>query len=258
MMQSQPQVFLTDYFGGKSVVLRSIPEDFFKPYSGFLTQFSGKWNPNLKHPNDPSGATKLGGWIFPKKNEAQVQQAVQQIQTGQVPQQQPVYSTQSSLNQGQTQTLLTLGSQQQPQNTLQQLMLSAAQARNMGNQSPITSAVPIGPLPTSGPLTTISLDPSGGTPLPPLTSHLAPQIPSVPLGYQQVTYVVIKPEVGQTLQFGIAGQKIPAKVKSAETNNGIVNQAVIVLPDGQETIIRLTGDQWSIPTFLQPHTISLQ
>lgn len=234
---AQPQISLNDYFGGKSVVLRAIPEDFFKPYSEFLTQFSGKWNPHLKHPSGQEGV-KLAGWIFPKTKEEQVRQAITQILSGSVPTQSRAPTP--GLSQGQVHTLNTLGAQP-PVNTLQQL-LSAAQARTMaqapaGNQSPVfTSSTPIGTLP-----------PVEGTP-----------VGTAPPGYQQVTYVVIKPEIGGTLQLMTNGQKVAAKVESVETQNGITNKAVIQLPDGQRTYIRLMNDQWLIPKFDEPHSISLQ
>lgn len=257
MMQTQPQISLDDYTA-KSIVLRAVPEDFFRPYSQFLSQqpLNGKYNPNLR---DPSGQGIKPGWIFPKTKEAQVRQAIQQILSGGVPAQEvTTYGSQSSLNQGQAQTLLTLGAQQpqSQQNSLQQI-LSAAQARNQAqarsqsqpvfeNQSPIfSSAIPIGNLPGLDSLTSVST-------------------PQVPPGYQQITYVVIKPEVGGTLQLSIAGQKVPVKVESAETNNGIVNQAIIQLPpdpqnpNGQRTMISLVGDQWLIKGYAQSHSISLQ
>lgn len=247
---AQPQVTLVDYFGGKSVVLRSIPTDYFKPYSEFLTGLTGKWNPYLK---DPSGQGTLGGWIFPKKNEAQVRQGVQQILTGQVPAQ-AVAATGSVLTTVQGQTLTTLGTQQpqpffqtqQPANTLQQL-LSAAQARNMaqtpaGGQSPsFIMATPVATLPTDNILAPLNQSPGAAPP-----------------GYQQITYVVIKPETGGTLQLTIGTQKVPVKVESVEVQNGITKQAIIQLPDGQRTMIRLVNDQWSIPGFTNAHTITLQ
>jgi hypothetical protein len=221
---AQPQISLTDYFGGKSIVLRSDPEDFFKPYSTFLTQFSGKWNDKLKNPTDTG---KLAGWIFPKTREDAVRQGLTQILSGQVPAQ-AVYTAPT-----QNQSLLTVSNP----TTLQQ-MLSTVQARTMGQSQPvfeIQNAVPVGPLT-----------------IPNVTTPLIPQ------GYQQVTYIAIKPVVGQTLQLNIAGQKIPVAVESVEVNNDITNQAIVVTPDGQRTMIRLNNDQWSIPNYQQGHSISLQ
>lgn len=231
----QPQISLNDYFGGKSVVLRAVPEDFFKPYSEFLTQLNGKWNPNLKHPNDPTGqqGLKLAGWIFSKAKEPQVRQAIQQILSGQVPAQPKAYAPTPGYSQGQ---MLN----NPPVNTLQQL-LSAAHGRSIsqippGSQSPVfTSAVPVGTLPQFG------------TP-----------VGTAPPGYQQVSYVVIKPEVNGTLQLTIGNNKIPVIVQSVETQNGITNKAIIQLPDGQKTYIHLMNDQWVIPKFDQPHSVSLQ
>ena len=66
----------------KSVVLRSNPEAYFKPYATYLTQASGKFNPALSHPTDPN--VRLPGWIFPGRSEPQVRQLVQQIVAGQI------------------------------------------------------------------------------------------------------------------------------------------------------------------------------
>jgi hypothetical protein len=241
-MQSQPQISLTDY-SPKSIALRVVPEDYFKSYKDFLISLGGSWNPNLKYP-DINGSGKLAGWIFPKTKQAQVTQGVQQILAGQV-QPQPVYN-QQTLSQGQNQTLLSLGVQQQPQQNTLQALLSQAQARNMGQageQSPISNAVPVQVLPTTGELPPI------------MTSQTQNQIPP---GYQQVTYIVIKPEVGLTLYLNIGVQKIPVLVQSVKVNNNIVNEAVIQLPDNQQTLIRLVGDQWTIPGYTQGHSISLQ
>lgn len=252
---AQPQVTLNDYFGGKSIVLRSVPEDFFKPYATFLMDLTGKWNPNLK---DPSGQGTLGGWIFPKTREIQVWQGIQQIISGQVPAQSaiPRAPTTGSLNPSQIQPLTTFSPQQpffqtqQSTNTLQQL-LSAAQARNMntkevlGTQSPtFSSSIPVATLPSPNFLFPV-------TELPGTVSPIQP-------GYQKVTYIAIKPETGDTLQLTLANQKIPVKVKSAEVHDGITNSAVIELPDGQTTMIKLTNDQWYIPRFDQVHSISLK
>ena len=273
MMQSQPQLSLNSYTE-KSIVLRSNPIDFFKSYSQHLTQLGGKWNPNLK---DPSGVGILGGWIFPKSKEAAVRNGVAQITSGKV---QPQASY-SSLNQGQAQTLSSLGGAdtlqqalygapqsqqansmqqvlaramaaqpqqqtyappivvQQPANSMQQL-LSRAQSNSMASEplsQVFTSAVPIGELPS--------------------VNNPNTSIPSVPHGYQQIVYIVIKPEVGQTLQLHYAGQKVPVVVEKVEVNNNITHEAIIRLPDGQATKIRLTNDQWSIPGYDQDNSISL-
>lgn len=258
----QPQLSLTDYFGGKSIVLRSLPEDFFKSYSQHLINLGGKWNPNLKA---PSGVGTLGGWIFPKSKEATVRNGLAQITSGHVQPQ----ATYSSLNQGQVDTLQQAIYGNQQQNSMQQIiaraqaqlqspvnnvftqqqtqpinnsvtpqsmnsmqqLLSRAQSQVMLNEEPaadvFSSAVPIG------------------------------EIPSVPQGYQQIVYVVIKPEVGQTLQLHISGQKIPVMVEKVEINNNVTNSAIIKLPDGQVTKISLTNDQWAIPGYEPTHSITL-
>lgn len=59
----------------KSVVLRSQPPDFFRPYSSYLTEARGRFNPHL---SDPSGG-KLPGWIFSNKEEAQVRQLIERL-----------------------------------------------------------------------------------------------------------------------------------------------------------------------------------
>lgn len=234
-MAQSPQVSLTDYFGGKSVVLRAVPEDFFKPYSDFLTGLGGKWNPHLKHPSGQEGI-KLAGWIFRKTDEAKIREAVNSILSGQVPvatRAQPLPTAMSAMG-------------AQPQNTLQ-LLLSSAQRRDMsqpvptGNQSPVFTPQSVPVMPPANILTPIN------------------QLPgAAPPGYQQITYVVIKPETGGTLQLTIGGQKVPVKVQSVETQNGIVNRAIIQLPDDQKTYIQLMNDQWIIPKYEQPHSISLQ
>ncbi len=66
----------------KSLVLRSNPPDYFKPYSAYLTQAFGKYNPALRHPTDPN--SRLPGWIFSNKQEQQVRQLVNQIISGQL------------------------------------------------------------------------------------------------------------------------------------------------------------------------------
>ncbi len=85
----QPQVIIKDY-SSKSVVLRAVPEDYFKPYSQKLTEVGGKWNPYLKEPQGSQNV--LGGWIFQKTKENEVKQLVNQILSGQVAQAPPKYS----------------------------------------------------------------------------------------------------------------------------------------------------------------------
>lgn len=251
-MAQQPEVSLNDYTE-RSIVLRSNPPDFFKPYSRFLTQVSGKWNPNLK---DPSRQGVLPGWIFPKSKQAQVQQAVQQILSGQIPAQSPVANT---LNQPQVQTLTMLS--QQPVNTLQNL-LSRAQAQSMSQAVPVGSTSPSFITPSVNPLTTApAIAPLVSLTAQPAANLLAPmeQLPgAAPPGYQQVTYIVIRPEQGQTLSLNVGTTKVPITVQSVQMEKGVVNQALVRTPDGQLTNIRLVNDEWIVPGYQQQHTISLQ
>jgi hypothetical protein len=103
-------------------------------------------------------------------------------------------------------------------------------------------------------------------PLVPLTQPastpnlLAPveQLPgAAPPGYQQVTYIVIRPEQGQTLSLNVGTTKVPITVQSVQVEKGVVNQALVKTPDGQLTNIRLVNDQWIVPGYQQQHTISL-
>ena len=262
MMQSQPQYSLTEYFGGKSLVLRSIPTDFFKPYSNHLTQAGGKWNANLK---DPSGVGVLGGWIIAKSKTAQAQSAITQIMSGQV-QAQPSYSS----NQGQTDTLQQAiygapmnSAQNSSANSMQQI-IARAQAQNVAAQQPqapmtansmqqILSRAQAQNMASQPSIEIIPL----ATPEIPSFNNIPSSIPSIPHGYQQIVYIVIKPEIGQTLQLHIAGQKVPVTVESVEVSNNITNEAIIQLADGQRTKIALTNDQWSIPGYDQANSISL-
>jgi hypothetical protein len=238
-MSQQPQVSLQDY-SEKAIVLRAIPADFFKPYSQYLVQVGGKWNRNLK---DPSGQGTLGGWIFPKTKQLQVQQAVQQIMAGQAPQ-----NTTTTLNQPEIQTF--------------QSLMSRIQAQHMSQESPSGSTPPIFNNTDLAPLVTAK----AVAPLVPLTQPastpnlLAPveQLPgAAPPGYQQVIYIVIRPEKGQTLSLNVGTTKVPITVQSVQVEKGIVNQALVKTPDGQLTNIRLVNDQWIIPGYQQQHTISL-
>lgn len=76
----QPQFDIRDYTD-RSIVVRANPTDALKQYSGMLTPFSGKWNPGLGA-TGPSDPNKVPGWIFPKKNEAQIRQLLGQISQG--------------------------------------------------------------------------------------------------------------------------------------------------------------------------------
>lgn len=230
----QPQVSLQDY-SEKAIVLRAIPADFFKPYSKYLVKVGGKWNNNLK---DPSGKGTLGGWIFPKTKQAQVQQAVQQIISGQVPAQTPQTATITS-NQPMS---------SQSTNTLQSL-LSRIHAQNMSQTSSDGSSSPT--FINTAIVPSVPLTQSESTPIEQLHEV-------VPPGYQKVTYIVIRPEQGQTLSLNVGTIKVPITVQSVQVENGIVNQALVKTPDGQLTIIRLVNDQWIVPGYQQQHTISLQ
>lgn len=215
-MSSQPQVTVQDYFGGKSIVVRAVPEDFFKPYSEYLTNVTGKWNPNLK---DPSGEGKMPGWIFPKSKEPQVRQAIQNILSGQVTAQVPRYSHHTTTSSPQTVSMSNAGGLQNA--------LSALHAREIGIAPPVQ-------------VTQSSL----------LT-------PSIPAGYQEVRYLVIKPVTGGTLKINVNNQVIPVTVESVETENGFTTKAIVAIPDGQKTTIHLMNDQWKIVGYDIPHTINL-
>lgn len=250
MMQSQPQLSLSDYFGGKSIVLRSDPIDFFKSYSQHLTQLGGKWNPNLKA---PSGVGVLGGWIFPKSKEAQVRNGVAQITSVQP---QASYSS----NQGQTDTLQQAiygAPQNSSANSMQQIIARAqAQVQNMAPQQAPMTTNSMQQILSRAQSNIMANEPSIEI-IPLAETPSISNIPSIPYGYQQIVYIVIKPEVGQTLQLHAAGQKIPVSVEKVENNNNITNEAIIRLPDNQVTKITLTNDQWSIPGYDQSHSITL-
>lgn len=131
---SQPSISVNDY-SPVSIVVRSQPDDFLKPYAGILTSHSGKWNPNLKA---PTGSGRLGGWIFPKKNEAAVREALSNI----------------------------LGGAQAPIPSARQLQYSARQESRQGTAvrptSPTTQQVRPVTVPTRKPLTGAILP--GGAP----------------------------------------------------------------------------------------------
>jgi hypothetical protein len=246
----QPQLSLSDYFGGKSIVLRSDPIDFFKSYSQHLTQLGGKWNPNLKA---PAGVGVLGGWIFPKSKEAQVRNGVAQITSGQV---QPQASYSSS--QGQTDTLqqAIYGTPQNSSANSMQQIIARAQAQNIAPQQAPMTVNSMQHILSRAQSNIMANEPSIEI-IPLAETPSINNIPSIPYGYQQIVYIVIKPQVGQTLQLHIAGQKISVSVEKVEINNNITNEAIIRLPDNQVTKIILTNDQWSIPGYDQSHSITL-
>lgn len=123
----QPQVEILDYTE-KSIVVRTTPEDFLKNYSQHLTAATGKWIPSLDYPAK-GGPTKKAGWIFPKKNEQQVRQIIQQILGGSVPQAPPAYLQKSPPQNG----VLAVGSESP-------VVLSTAPPP----QAPLTLAPPFG------------------------------------------------------------------------------------------------------------------
>ena len=90
---SDVSVSITNY-SEKAIVLRSQPEDYFKPYSTYLTQLFGRWNPNL---TSPTGQGKLGGWIFSKKREQELRDLVANITSGSLQPIAPSYRKQSTL-----------------------------------------------------------------------------------------------------------------------------------------------------------------
>lgn len=250
----QPQIDIQDYTD-KSIVLRSNPADFFKNYSGHLTPLMGKYIPSLDYPVK-GGATKVPGWIFPKKNEPQVRQMLQMIISGQVPQAAPSYQ-QPSQSPSFGQTLAPTGSFGQPTSIAPSASFLAAAAATASPQAPSL-------------LTRTTPTPQRGTPsglpvliAPSTRDFLSPimGLPGgAPPGYQQMVCTVLRPTSGMSLQLNVAGQKIPLTVGSATAEDGIVNRAVVTLPDGQRTMIQLNMSglpRWEVPGFPQDHTITM-
>ena len=64
-------------YSEKSIVLRTTPANLFQPYSEYLKNANGKYNPNLKHPTTPDA--KLPGWIFSNKHEQNVRHVAESI-----------------------------------------------------------------------------------------------------------------------------------------------------------------------------------
>lgn len=241
----QPQVDVRDY-SERSIVARTVPEDFLRNYSGHLVNLNGKWNPNLK---DPSGQAKLGGWIFPKKNEQQVRQLLQMIVAGQVPQAPPSYQQAPSFaptlapSAGFLTSAIGSTSQQTPSASLLTSAIGSTAQR----------APPMRSTPSNLP---VMVTPSISNPLSPIMG-----LPGgAPAGYQQIVCTVLRPTVGATLHLNVAGQKIPLTVESASSEENIVNRAIVTLPDGQRTMIQLnvTGlPKWEVPGFPQEHSITI-
>ena len=236
----QPQIELHDYTD-RSIVVRTNPQDFFKPYSEYLTQYSGKFIPGLDYPNK-GGQTKVPGWIFPKKNEAQVRQALSQILSGQVAQAPPSYHQPQSRSIPPTSLLTSVVPMQQPQ------------SRATPPASLLTSVVSIQQQQQPA-LPTVS------APSAPNILSLVPGLPgAAPTGHQQIVCTVLRPSEGAALQLVVAGQRIPLMVETTQQENGIVNGAIVKLPDGQRTMIRLnlTGmPRWEVPGFTQEHSITV-
>lgn len=224
----QPQFDIRDYTD-RSIVVRTVPENYLQNYSGHLTNLSGKWTRNLDNPvKDPTGqAGKLGGWIFPKKNEPQVRQLLQMIAAGQVPQAPPSYQRP------------TLAPTTAPSFMPSASLLTAAAA----TATPTRKDLPVATAPLFNPLSPIVGLPGLAQP-----------------GYQQIMCTVLRPTTGGTLQLQVGGQKIPLTVDSTSSRDGIVDQAIVSLPDGQRTTIRLnTGGvpRWEVAGFAQEHSITL-
>lgn len=249
-----PQITLIDYTD-KSIVLRVEPDQFaeyFKPYSDYLTNFSGKWIGPLDYPSkmQPSGQKK-GGWIFPKKNEAQVRQALMEIQSGRVQAQSQAVKTYSRPANAPlpTQNIISLLQQQ----SMQTQNPSASPAQRPMPQFAMqpTSSSPLlivenGPAKVmSGP--TFTLPPSGPT------LDISSKIPP---GYQQITCIVLKPETGKSLTLMYSGQRIPIQVESVEEHNGVTDIGIIKLPDGQKSPIKLENGRWILPGFPGEHQIT--
>uniref|UniRef100_A0A6C0IZG3 Uncharacterized protein n=1 Tax=viral metagenome TaxID=1070528 RepID=A0A6C0IZG3_9ZZZZ len=251
----QPQFEIHDYTD-KSIVVRVNPEDFLRNYSGHLVNLNGKWNPGLDYPVK-GGSSKRGGWIFSKKNEPQVRQLLQMILTGQVPQASPSF----------TQTLAPEAAPYNPTPTPSiapsaSFLAAAAATASPQPQSLLTRVAP-SPAPSLPP--TIPRPPDG---LPTLIapSTINPLTPvmglpgGAPAGYQQIICTVLRPAAGATLHLNVSGQKIPLTVESVTSEEGIVNRAVVTLPDGQRTMIELnlTGmPRWEVPGFTQAHEITM-
>lgn len=255
ILTMQPQVDIQDYTT-LSIVVRTNPEDFLKNYSGHLVNLSGKWNPGLDYPVK-GGSSKKGGWIFSKKSEPQVRQLLQMILAGQVPQAPPSF----------TQTLAPEATPYNPTPTPSiapsaSFLTAAAAAASPQPQSLLTRVAP-SPAPSLPP--TIPRPPDG---LPTLIapSTINPLTPvmglpgGAPAGYQQIICTVLRPATGATLHLNVSGQKIPLTVESVTSEEGIVNRAVVTLPDGQRTMIELnlTGmPRWEVPGFTQAHEITM-
>ena len=219
---ASPQVIIKDY-SAKSIVLRSIPTDFFKQYSQHLTQpdVAGKWNPGLKEP--PGSQNVLAGWIFPKRFEARVRQVVDQIVSGQVGQAPPKWMAQPAAPTFATGPTFAPA----PSFSLPSTPSVFGQLRHPGLIAPPTSSPQVVPQLTAAPQMAPTFAPP---PLPVMPAH--------------------KPTVEGNIQLELGGYKYHVTMESL---NG--NTAILLLPDGQKAHIELEGSEWKITGFPQPHSI---
>lgn len=206
----------------RSKVLRSIPGDYFKKYSGNLTQISGKFNPQLKHPNDPNA--RLPGWIFSNKTEQQVRQLVTAIVAGQV---QPI-ATQAQTYQAPS----MLQSGVPGQFTMQAPGFPAQQP------SSFQSAIP-------GPSTLVPITTQGG--------QVNPRMQAVS---------VLKPVVGETLYIIVSGQRYPAVVQSITEEDGFTTKAITKVGEQLSEIELVSSTpfpkmKWVVAGYTTPHSVDL-
>ena len=224
----QVQWSLDPYFAAgatesKSVVLRSIPEDFFKGYLVYFTQLSGKYNGALRHPTDTN--SRLPGVIFPNSKADAVRELIQRILTGQVtpqashgPSQQTISYQQPSAIQGQP----------------NQFMMTAFGIPQ--NPTPgFSSALP-------GPSSTVSISTLGGQ-----------------INPRMQTITTIKPVAGETIHLVVEGQRYPMIIKSVETspNTEYVVGATVEV-GGQLSSLKLDPNfHFKIPGYATPHSVEL-
>ena len=76
-------------------------------------------------------------------------------------------------------------------------------------------------------------------------------------GYQQVTYTVLKPEVGGVVQLCLREHKFPMKIESVQTDGDVIDQATFSLADGQRGVIRLEWGRWHVVGLNETHMITL-
>jgi hypothetical protein len=216
----------------KSVVLRSNPPDFFKNYSAYLTQINGRFNPALRHPNDPN--SRLPGWIFSTKQDPQVRALVNQIVSGQIP---PAAShnplPQSSNLQGQP-------------NQFNMMSMPGFQAPGQsGFQTPGQPGLPIPGTPNfqiaaPGQPTLLPINTIGGQVQP-----------------RMQTISILKPAVGETLYLVVDGTRYPLLVESVEKTGDYVTAAAVKLGDQTSRIELNKSFEWVVPSYSTPHKIEL-